>query len=225
MRLLTEPDVDPDSALARGIAARGVPRRFLRDETLTAAGEGAGSAFLIRHGFARVCAAPRGGREVVIGLRGPGDLVGELSILDGRPRSATVVAVTPLDATAVAAADFRRMLREDADALRELMRTMATRLRDADLARVEFAALGTLGRVASRLLELAERLGLPDDGGTRVDLPLSQQELASWCGSSRESTVKALRTLRELGCVSTGRGAVLIHDAAALERHARPALR
>ena len=77
-----------------------------------------------------------------------------------------------------------------------------------------------LGRVAWRLHELAERFGEGTPEGIEVELPLSQEQLASWCGASREATVKALAALRTLGCVSTGRRSVVIHDAEALRRHA-----
>jgi len=75
--------------------------------------------------------------------------------------------------------------------------------------------------VARRLLDLAERFGKETPEGVKVELPLSQEELASWCGASRESTVKALRTLREVGALTTGRRQVTLHDVDGLRRHAR----
>ena len=91
----------------------------------------------------------------------------------------------------------------------------------ADRKRLEFSALDTLGRVAWRLLELSERFGHQTDDGIAVELPLSQEQLASWCGASREATVKALGTLRSLGTITTARRRVLIGDPEALRRHAR----
>src|SRR5437899_1766023 len=75
------------------------------------------------------------------------------------------------------------------------------------------------GRVAWRLLELSERFGRATDAGIAVELPLSQEQLASWCGASREATVKALAALRSLGAITTGRRRVLIGDPEALRRH------
>ena len=109
----------------------------------------------------------------------------------------------------------------DAAAAMELLRVLASRLRDADRKRLEFAALDTLGRVAWRLHELSERFGEDTADGIDVELPLSQEQLASWCGASREATVKALAALRTLGCISTGRRSVLIRDLQALRRHAQ----
>jgi CRP-like cAMP-binding protein len=102
----------------------------------------------------------------------------------------------------------------------ELLRVLASRLRDADRKRLEFAALDTLGRVAWRLQELGERLGEATADGIEIELPLSQEQLAGWCGASREATVKALAALRTLGRISTGRRSVLIRDAQALRQHA-----
>ena len=86
-------------------------------------------------------------------------------------------------------------------------------MREADRRRLEFSTLDTLARVATRLLELTERFGEPVAGGICVELPLVQEDLARWCGASRESTVKALRTLRDLGVVTTARRTVTVHDA------------
>jgi CRP/FNR family cyclic AMP-dependent transcriptional regulator len=72
--------------------------------------------------------------------------------------------------------------------------------------------------VARRLIELAERFGEPADGGVLITLPISQEELASWAGASREATSKALRDLRELGCVETRRRNITVRDVDALSR-------
>ena len=101
---------------------------------------------------------------------------------------------------------------------REAIRMLAARLREADRKRLEFAALDTLGRVAWRVLELSDRFGEPDGDGTAIDMPLSQEQLASWCGASREATVKALARLRTLGLVTTGRHRIVVGDPAALRR-------
>ena len=83
----------------------------------------------------------------------------------------------------------------DPAVVRQMLEVVVGRLRDADRKRIEFASLDTVGRVAMRTLELADRFGHRTETGVLVDLPISQEELASWCGSSREATVKALRIL------------------------------
>jgi CRP-like cAMP-binding protein len=165
------------------------------------------------------CSSP-GGRDIVLGVLGPGDIAGELSALDGQPRSATALALDEVEAVAAPASVLARAL-TDTGAARELISVLAARLRDGDRKRLEFAALDTLGRVAWRLLELSEQFGQTTANGIVVDLPLSQEQLASWCGASREATVKALRTLRTLESIATARKSVVIRDLEALRRQAR----
>jgi CRP-like cAMP-binding protein len=175
---------------------------------------------MIERGWVTVtCTAPNG-REIMLALRGPGDMLGELSALDGEPRSATAMAVGEVEALVVSGSTLARAI-DNVDAARELIRVLAARLRDADRKRLEFAALDTLGRVAWRLLELGERFGHETERGIAVEMPLSQEQLAGWCGASRESTVKALMSLRALGCITTGRRHIVIEDPGALHRHAR----
>jgi CRP-like cAMP-binding protein len=162
------------------------------------------------------------GREIVLSVRGPGDVIGELSALDGAPRSATALALGEVEATAASGSTLLSALR-DHDSAMELLRVVAARLREADRKRLEFATLDTLGRVAWRLQELGERFGRETADGIEVELPLSQEQLASWCGASREATVKALTALRALGCIATARRSVLIRDLEALRRHGQGA--
>ena len=156
----------------------------------------------------------------MLGLRGPGEVLGELSVLDGGPRSATVVTLEEVEAIVAPASALLRAVREP-DTAHELIRILAFRQREADRRRLEFTSLDTLGRVSWRLTELAERFGTESPEGIAVDLPVSQEQLASWCAASREATVKALASLRALGAITTGRGHVVITDPEAVRRYAR----
>jgi CRP-like cAMP-binding protein len=175
---------------------------------------------LIERGSVLLSCISPSGRDIVLGVLGPGDIAGELSALDGEPRSATALALDEVEAVVAPASALTRAL-SDADAARELISVLAARLRDGDRKRLEFAALDTLGRVAWRLLELGEQFGQTTSDGIAVELPLSQEQLASWCGASREATVKALRTLRALDSIATARKSVVIRDLEALRRQAR----
>jgi CRP-like cAMP-binding protein len=158
------------------------------------------------------------GKEVVLAFRGPGDLLGELSVIDGQPRSASAQAIEPVEALAVAAADFRSFLLAYPDIALMLLQTLSRRLRDSDRKRVEYGTHDTVGRVAARLLELAERYGEPAGAAVRIGLPLSQEELAGWIGASREAVSKALKTLRDAGWLVTERRRITIPDREALHR-------
>ncbi|MGH2916711.1 MAG: Crp/Fnr family transcriptional regulator [Solirubrobacteraceae bacterium] len=208
------------TGLAATLRAHGRPQRFRRGQALFVEGDRPERVLVIERGRVLVsCVAPSG-REVVLGLCGPGELLGEMSALDGEPRSATATAIDDVQVTVAAVSVLLGAL-ERPEVAREVIQTMAARLRDGNRMRLEFAALGTLGRVAWRVLELGERFGGHDGDGIAVDVPLSQEQLASWCGASREATVKALARLRALGAITTGRRRIVIRDPAALRRLAR----
>jgi CRP/FNR family cyclic AMP-dependent transcriptional regulator len=208
-----------EELLAGALRSEGRPVRFRRGQALFTQGDRAERVFVIERGSVILTSTASSGREIVLGLRGPGDAIGELSALDLSPRSAGAIAVGQVDATVAPSSALIRALHDTAIAM-DLLRVLADRLRDADRKRLEFAALGTLGRVAWRLDELSERFGEQTADGIQVELPLSKEQLASWCGASREATVKALAALRSLGCIATGRRSLLIRDVDALRRHA-----
>jgi CRP/FNR family transcriptional regulator, cyclic AMP receptor protein len=117
--------------------------------------------------------------------------------------------------------ELRSFLASHPRATLALLDLALSRLHTADAHRVEFATSETLGRVTSRLVELAERFGEGrEDGSIDVGLPINQEELASWSASSRESTARALRTLRELGLIQTRRLHMTVLDAERLRAHA-----
>ena len=200
------------------LRSRAITRHFARGATIMHQGEAPGRVVIIERGRAKVTAITEDGTEIVLAFRQPGDLLGELSALGGEQRLATVRALEDLDALAIAAGDFDAFLEEHPRVALVILRVVIQRLRAADRQQVEFAAHHTLARVASRLLELADRFGEPSDDGVLITLPISQEELASWAGASREATSKALRDLRELGCVETRRRNITVRDVEALSR-------
>jgi CRP-like cAMP-binding protein len=207
-----------DDAAAAALRQRGQPVSYARGRTMFHEGQVPDRVLLLQSGCVKVRLVTDTGREVVLAFRGPGELVGEQSALDGEPRSATIVAVDPVEALAFTHVAFRRFLLDHPDAALALLAIMSRRLRDSDARRAEFSALSTLGRVASRLLEFSDRFGLEsDDGRIRISLPITQEELAGATGSSIESVGRALQTMRSLGYVETGRREIQVLDRDALE--------
>lgn len=160
------------------------------------------------------------GREILLAIRGPGNVLGELGALDGRPRSATVTAIDDAKVMVVPAGTFRALIERDGRLALQVLQIVNDRLRDADRKRVEFGAVDTATRVALRLLELSHRYGEAAALGTHIELRLTQEELAGWVGASREAVSKALRVFRERGWVETGRQQITILDDASLRRYA-----
>jgi CRP/FNR family cyclic AMP-dependent transcriptional regulator len=216
------------------LAARGRVRDFERGETLFIEGEEPGWVAVLLRGRVKACSYRELGGETLLAVRGPGALLGEVAAIDGLPRSATVTALEPVRALAVTADEFMAFLQAHGRVSILIMRMLCQRWRDADRKRVEFGMFDATGRVAQRLVELAERFGVPYDRRTgtqtgagaggesvRITLNLSQEELAGWVGASREAVSKALRTLRRHGWIETGRRRLIVHDLQALRRHAR----
>ncbi|MEZ0074077.1 Crp/Fnr family transcriptional regulator [Planotetraspora sp. GP83] len=201
------------------LRAAGRTRRWDRGSTVMNEGETADWVLVLTSGRVKVSSHTASGTEVVLAVRGPGALVGDMSALDGHPRSGTVTALEPIEGFVVH--DFPGFLKDHGRVAVLLMRLVIGRLRDADRKRVEYGAFDTAGRVATRLVELAERYGEPAEGGVKVALPLSQDELAGWTGASREAVSKALRSLRDRGLIETGRRRVIVYDLEGLRKRAR----
>jgi CRP/FNR family transcriptional regulator, cyclic AMP receptor protein len=201
---------------AADLRARSGPRAFARGQALMHVGQVPREVLVLLAGRVKVSATTAAGRTVLLAFRGPGDLVGELAALDDEPRSASVVALEPVQALAVGRDEFRAFLVERPAVALVLLSELTSRLRDADAKRVQLAAYTTVGRVAFCLLELCERFGEGGDGAVEILLPLSQEELASWAGASIESVGRALQTMRRLGWIETGRRAIRVLDRGAL---------
>jgi CRP-like cAMP-binding protein len=199
----------------------GVRRDWAPGEVLFAEGERSDFVVILARGQVKVTCAIEAGGEVLLAVRGPGTLLGEIAAIDGEPRSATVVALEPVSAIVVPFVDFSDYLLGHLEAAILLLRLVASRLRDADRKRFEFGAFDTTGRVAARLVELAERFGSPVAEGVRIRMPLSQDELAAWTGASREAVARSLRLMRAQGWISTGRKNVIVRDLPALRYRAQ----
>jgi CRP/FNR family cyclic AMP-dependent transcriptional regulator len=198
----------------------GSRREWPAQAVLFTEGDRSDFVVIVVGGRVKVCSYTAAGGEVVLAVRGAGALLGEIAAIDGEPRSATVVAQEPVVAIAVPFRAFAAYLHAHVEVAFLLMRMVAGRLRDADRKRFEFGAFDTTGRVAARLVELAERFGAPDAGTVRIPMPLSQDELASWTGASREAVARALRLMRANGWIDTGRKSVTILDVPALRGRA-----
>lgn len=198
------------------LVTRGARRRFRRGSFLLTEGEVSDHVVLMLSGRVKVSSFTTDGREVVLAVRGPGELLGELSALDGGPRVASVAALEPVEALLIPAERFEGFLQDHARTAVLLLQMLSRRLRDAEKKRVEFGAFDTPGRVARRILELVERYGEPDGPGVRIGLQLTQDELAGWTGASREAVSKALRHFRNRGWVRTGRRSIVVLDVDAL---------
>jgi CRP/FNR family transcriptional regulator, cyclic AMP receptor protein len=204
------------------LLAAGRTRAWRRGEMLIRAGDAATSAIVLLDGLVKVHLTGSGGGEVVLGINGPGDLLGEVTATQtAAVRSANVTALQQVEGMVIALPELQAFLRTHAAVTLAMLDLALRRLRVADRRRLEFATAESLPRVTSRLVELAERFGTATaTGAIDVGLPINQEELASWSASSRESTARALRTLRELKLIETHRMRFVVLDPERLRAHA-----
>ena len=198
--------------LAVALRPHARPRRYPRGSLVVAEGDEAHEVLVVVAGAVKVTVAALDGRQVVLDVLGPGELVGELGVLDGAPRSATAVALVDTEVLALGRQAFRSAMAADPALAGGVLEMTVARLRAAARRQLELGATDALGRVCERLVEVARRYGRRDEhGGIVVRSPLTQQDLAEWAGLSREAVVKALRALRSLGWVDVrGRDLVLL---------------
>jgi CRP/FNR family transcriptional regulator, cyclic AMP receptor protein len=196
--------------------AAGRDRRFAKGEAIFHEGDDPGGVVAVVSGTVKVSLIGVGGREVVLRFSEPGELFGELAAVSDRPRTANVTAVDAVAAISVRAADFRRLALEHPRIATLVFDNVATLLADADRQRVDFATRDVTARIAGRLAELTETSGEAEEGGVRITLPMSQEELAAWSGASREAVARSLHLLRELGWIETRRREIKVLDVDAL---------
>jgi CRP-like cAMP-binding protein len=222
MMLDTRPDTRrPGCDLAGLLADVGRRRHYPRGSLVFAEGDDAHEVLLVTLGTVKVLVTARDGRQVVIEMSDAGELLGELAALDGARRTASAVAVTPLEVVTVPVADFRTILREMPGAAEAMIAVLAARLRAAAGRHVELGASDAVARVCSRLDEMADRYGVLDTAGRLVLVtPITQLDLAQWAGLSREAVVKALRSLRNVGWITIRGRDIVVLDRQAIAMRA-----
>lgn len=207
----------PDDILDE-LRSRSRVRSFPKGAALMLEGARSGRVLLLLEGRVKVSRLTEDGREIIVSIREPRELLGDLSLLSDRPHTATVTAMEPVRALCVEGDDFLSLLKEHPRAGLALLVVQAGRLVEADMDRMELGTQDVTGRVARRLAELASRFGEKTADGIRLALPISQRELASWTGASREGVSKALQTLRHKGLIKIHRRGATILDLEALGR-------
>jgi CRP-like cAMP-binding protein len=205
---------------AAHLRAAGRQRTYGAGVTIVHEGDDAGPVVVLLRGRAKVSTAGGAGRQAILSVCGPGDLIGELSAVDDGPRSASVTTLEPVEALLLPGSAFAAVVERRPRIALVILRMVAGRLREADAGQAQLGTQDVVGRVSQRLAELADRFGEPMDGRIEIALPLSQEELAAWAGASREAVSKALQVLRSVHVVETGRRRITVLDIDALRRRA-----
>ncbi|MFE2032836.1 Crp/Fnr family transcriptional regulator [Streptomyces scopuliridis] len=195
----------------RELLGQGTTRTFRERSVMLRQGSAGTHLLALTDGLAKVVCREPGGVVTWLAFRGPGDLLGEVSVFNGTPRTAEVVSLTPCTAVVLEAERFRRFV-ERRGLVVDLMRQALSRLRESDAHRTELLTLPVVVRLARALLRLVE-LTAPGAESDVVRLTgLSQEEIAQAIGVTRNAAITGLQRLRESGAVETARRAIVIKD-------------
>lgn len=212
---------DLDEAERHALRDAGRSRPYATGMHLCYEGDPSDYVIVIENGWAKVTSTTEDGHDVVLAVRGPGDLVGESAGLGHRQRSATVTALSPLQALLVPAGRFSTFLDEHPRAWRMVSGTFVRRIDDHDRRLRAQASADGARRLALLLIDLAEHYGTPGRAGSIIiQPPLSQSELASWVDSSRETVARALKVWRADGLVDTARRKITVLNPDGLRAYA-----
>lgn len=200
------------------LLALGTELSFTSRQSLLREHEPSAHVLILLTGWTKVTASASNGYEVLLALRGPGDIIGESAALTSRPRSAHVTALEDVRAAAVESGRFLLFLEESRRVSMTLLSLVADRTRAADRRRLQFASMTVRERFASLLLDLARIHGTRTESGIELQVHLSKQELAGSVGASREMVQRLLKELRDRDAVVTGRRTLVIRRPDVLRR-------
>lgn len=192
------------------VLAHAAIRRFTRGVTVLRKGDPGSSVLVILHGRLRVTSTAEDGKEVMLGVLGAGDVLGEMSLLDGRERSADAIALEDCVLLIVERSHFLRLLKSSPDLCLRLMAVLCDRLRRANLALEDIALLDLPTRLGRLLLRLSQDYGTAAPHGTRIEVKLSQKDLSTLVGGSREQVNRQLRQWEQDGTIAKERGHLVL---------------
>jgi CRP/FNR family cyclic AMP-dependent transcriptional regulator len=171
-------------------------RQVSRGNTVLREGDHTDNIYFIVNGALKVLVSDEEGREVILSILGPGEMFGEMGVLDDHPRSATVIATQSSDLVLVNKGDFQRFLASSFEVTLFIMRGLVKRLRVADRKIESLALLDVYGRVARLLLDLAE-----ERDGRKVVAKVTKQDIAKMIGASREMVSRVMKELENQGLI------------------------
>ena len=195
------------------IAKVTITRSYSKDQVIILAEEEGDSLFIIETGQVKVCIVSEDGREVILSLLGEGAVFGELSLLDGKPRSANVVATQDTELYIVRRADFLQLLYKVPQIAVALLAELAVRLRKTDRKIEGLALLDVTSRISETLLQLATEQGAETEDGIFLDSRPTHQQLANMSGTTRETVSRVLKRLESQGyIISKGRSITILRE-------------
>lgn len=192
-----------------------------RGEVLFNEGDSGDRLYILLTGKVKLGHTSVDGRENLLAVLGPGEVVGELTLFDPGPRSTTATAVATTELLALEHNQLMGFIDSHPTLAKDMLRALAVRLRRTNIALADLVFSDVPGRVAKALLDLAERFGAPTEDGIHVPHDLTQEELAQLVGASRETINKSLAEFVSRGWIRLEGRAVTLIDVERLKRRAR----
>jgi len=199
------------------LARHAVRLERARGEAFCAEGAPAESLFLITRGVVKLVRSLDSGRDVIVELVGPGDVLGEAALTDGGVYDASAICVHPSTALAIGRGAAQAFVTSNPEAIRNVLALLHASLQRAHLRVEDLSIFGVRQRIARFLIRLADWTGRQERGRTIVPLALSREELAALVGTTTETTIRVMSGLRQQGLVEPARRGVVLTDRAALE--------
>lgn len=193
-------------------------RGYRRGQVIFYQGDEGNTLFVLEAGRVKVEVDAESGQRALVAILGPGDCFGELALIDGEPRSATVEALEPVEALVLTRSDFMDIVRSNPAAMESLLITLTRRMRHITQVVADLTFLDLEGRLAKKLLELAEAHGREAGGAIEIELPVTQDDLAAMTGASRPSVNRLLGWYEDQGAIERRGRRIVIKDAERLRR-------
>jgi len=187
-------------------------RSYASRQTVVWEGEGGGTLFIVLSGYLKATTSGADGSELLLSIMGPGEVFGELSLLDGEPRSASVSTLESAELAFIEREPFMQMVEASPKLAIRLLGVLAQRLRNLSKRCENVACKDVRSRLAEALVFLADRHGTALGQGVQIPVRLSQQDLGSMVGATRESVNKLLRDWSKIGVLSHVSGRVTISN-------------
>ena len=192
----------------RALSAMVTRRLATRGTAIMHEGDPTDSLYIVMSGRLKVMMGEADGKEVILGIIGPGEFFGEMGLIDDNPRSATVIAIEPCELLAVSKRAFKKCLSENLSLAMAVMRVLVQRLRAADRKIGSLAMLDVYGRVARLLLDMSENV----NGQKVVTRRLTKQDIARMIGASREMVSRVMKDLETSGYFEVRGSTIVLRD-------------
>ncbi|HEY5639123.1 MAG TPA: Crp/Fnr family transcriptional regulator [Dehalococcoidia bacterium] len=203
----------------RWLAKRVQRRKYNRGDIIFVKDDPGESMFIVEDGAVRIYVPGTQGADLTLAVMQPGEFFGDLSLLDGRPRSASAEAARNANLLTLERGDLTELLESRPNAALAILTVIAARLRETDQMASDLAFLDVSGRLARRLLDLAASNGKERDDGVLINATITQEELANMIGVTRESVNRNLGMFRRLGLIAREGRRIVVLDEAGLRAY------